>query len=108
MNKIKITGEDWTYIGKYNYAAKWCRFMCSYSLIKKDDKTFERVQNINLFAFCLIFIPLHIIQALVCMWDGGLKEFIIFERKLGTDTLQKGNPAFERAEEIWNSKTADL
>lgn len=33
MNKKKITQKDWTYIGKYNRAAKWCRPICSYYLI---------------------------------------------------------------------------
>ena len=102
--KKKISLKEWTYIGKYNYAAKWCRPLCSYYLIKEDDKTFKRVQNINIFSYIIIFIPIHILQALVCLYDGGLKEFIIFERKLGYDVLAKGSEAFSRAESIWNNK----
>lgn len=102
MDKKKITLEDWTYIGKFNHAAKWCRPLCSYQLVKEDDVTFKRVQYMPLFIYLLIFIPVHLLQAFVCMWDGGLKEFIIFDRYLGCDTLSKGSDAFKRAEEIWN------
>ena len=35
------------------------------------------------------------------MWDGGLKEFIIFSRNLGYDTISHGSSAFSRAEEVW-------
>lgn len=100
--KKKITLKDWTEIGKYNYAAKWCRKLCSYYLIKEDDKAFRRVQNINLFTYCLIFIPVHLLQAIVCLWDGGLKEFLIFSPYLGEDLLAKGSNAYERAVLIWD------
>jgi hypothetical protein len=38
------------------------------------------------------------------MWDGGLREFIIFKRNLGKDFLNKGTISFERATQIWNSE----
>ena len=102
--KKKISLKDWTYIGRFNHAAKWCRKLCSYYLIKEDDKTFKRVQKINIFNYILIFIPIHLLQALVCMWDGGLKEFIIFSRDLGEDILTNGSDSFSRAEAIWNDE----
>jgi hypothetical protein len=103
--KKRINLKDWTYVGKYNHAAKWCRSLCSYYLIKENDKIFKRVQKVNIFIYILIFIPLHLLQALVLLWDGGLREFIIFSRYLGTDTLVKGSESFTRAETIWNDKT---
>jgi hypothetical protein len=44
----------------------------------------------------------HLLQALVLLWDGGLKEFIIFNRSLGSDLLTKGSESYTRAEQIWN------
>jgi hypothetical protein len=44
------------------------------------------------------------LQALVCLWDGGLKEFIIFNKDLGYDILSSGSEAFSRAEAIWNEE----
>jgi hypothetical protein len=106
-DKKRISLKEWTYIGKYNHAAKWCRRLCSYTLTKRDDKTFIREQKINLFAYILIFIPIHVLQAFVCMWDGGLREFMIFKWDLGKDFLNKGTASFDRAEQIWNSEKVD-
>lgn len=97
----KISLKEWTYIGRYNHAAKWCRPFCTYTLIKEDERTFKREQKVNWFVYLLIFIPIHILQVFVCMWDGGLKEFIIFSRNLGYDTMSKGSESFKRAEEVW-------
>lgn len=107
MNKIKITYDEWTEIGKYNYAAKWLRRFCSYRLVKTSDTEFKREQRINLIIYLLIFVPVHILQALWCMWDGGLKEFEFAGRYIGSDYLPDCGSAFKRAEKIWNSKVAE-
>jgi hypothetical protein len=99
---MKIKLKEWTEIGRYNYAAKWVRPLCSYYLIKENDETFRRIQNINVFTYSLLFIPVHLLQAIVLLWDGGLKEFIILNRELGSDLLAKGSESFERALEVWN------
>lgn len=104
MDKVKITLDEWTEIGQYNRAAKWCRHLCRYDLIKESDFKFKREQRIGLVAYLIMFIPAHIIQAIWCMWDGGLREFEFAERYLGGDWLPAGDLAFERAEKIWNSK----
>lgn len=104
ISKKKISSKDWTYIGKCNYAAKWCRPFCSYTLVKKDDTTFIRYQSLNLLSYLLFFIPIHFIQFLVCLWDGGLREFTILGRALGHDYIQKYQTAFARAEQIWNGE----
>lgn len=104
MNKLKITYEEWTAIGRYNYAAKWLRRICRYDLIKESDTRFKREQRINLIIYLILFIPVHILQAFVCMWDGGLKEFEFAERYLGGDWLQTGSHSYDVAEKIWNDK----
>jgi len=104
MLRKKISKKDWEYIGKYNYAAKWLRPLCSYQLIKEPDGRFKREQRVGWFVYIILFIPVHILQALWCIWDGGLKEFEINERYLGGDWLTHGSNCFKRAEETWNSK----
>lgn len=104
MDKIKITLDEWTDIGQYNHAAKWLRRFCRYDLIKEPDGRFKREQRIGLAAYLIMFIPVHIIQALWCIWDGGLKEFEFAERYLGGNWFIPWEAAFERAEKIWNSK----
>lgn len=102
--KKKINLKKWTYIGRYNHAAKWCRPICSYYLVKEGENTFKRIQKIGILTYCLIFIPVHLLQAIFCIWDGGLKEFIIFSPALGEDILTKGSESFSRAQAIWDDE----
>lgn len=104
MQKKRISSKDWTYIGKLNYAAKWCRHLCSYTLIKQDDTIFIRDQKLGLFMYVLLFIPIHFLQFCECLWDGGLREFTILGRALGRDHIYKSEAAFTRAEQIWNGE----
>ena len=101
---MRITQKEWTEIGKCNYAAKWLRPFCSYKLIKDDDKTFTRTQSLSWPIYILIFIPVHLLQAIILLWDGGLKEFMILKRYIGCDLLSKGSNAFDRAEQIWDRR----
>lgn len=102
--KKRITRKEWEYIGKYNYAAKWLRPFCSYSLVKEGER-FKREQRIPLWLYLILFIPVHLLQALYCVWDGGLKEFEIGERYLGGDYLGwVEDSTWEKAKEIWERK----
>ena len=101
---MKISYKEWTEIGRYNYAKKWLRPLCSYTLTKESDGRFKREQRISVLVYLLIFIPVHILQALWCLWDGGLREFEINERYLGGDWITEDSEPYNRAEKIWNSK----
>lgn len=101
----KITRKDWEYIGKYNPAAKWLRPFCSYTLTELDKGGYRRECRIGWPVYLLIFIPAHVLQALYCMWDGGLKEFEVAERYLGYDdigeTWGSNTGAYPKAKEVW-------
>jgi hypothetical protein len=103
--KKKITLKEWTEIGKYNAAKKWLRPLCSYTLIKEPDGSFKREQRVGWPLYLILFIPVHVLQLLWCLWDGGLKEFEINERYIGGDWMNEGSECFARAEKIWNSKS---
>ena len=107
MKKKKITREEWEYIGIYNPAAKWLRPYCSYTLEKIDSGGFRRQCKIGWIMYLLMFIPIHLLQALCCMWDGGLREFEIESRHLGYDDLYPvglNNKAYPKAKEIWEKR----
>ena len=103
--KKRISRKEWTEIGRYNYAAKWLRPLCSYTLIKESDKIFRREQHICWLVYLIIFIPVHILMVFFYMWDSGLKEFCFEKRYLGSDTLVYGSEPYKRAEKIWNHKS---
>lgn len=102
--KKRISQAEWEYIGKYNPARKWLRPLCSYSIVEIEDG-FRRECKISWPLYLVIFIPIHLLQALYCMWNGGLKEFEIEGRHIGHDDIQehRGNNkgAFPKAKEIW-------
>lgn len=102
--KKRISQKEWEYISKYNPAAEWLRPLCSYSIEKIDDNEYHRNCDIGLLVYLVLFIPIHLLQALWCMWDGGLKEFEIGPRHLGHDYFHKdwyNQQAYPRAKEIW-------
>ena len=87
-NIKKISYDEWQMIGKYNYAKPWLRSLCTYTLTKESDTKYRRDQYIPVWFFVLAFIPVCVIQAVWCMWDGGLKEFECPVRhRLGSDSL---------------------
>ena len=104
--KKHITRKEWEYIGKYNPAAKWLRPFCSYTLEEIEDG-YRRECKIPWLLYLLMFIPFCILQALYCMWDGGLKEFSFEGRNIGYDNIkEKGENqgAYPKAKEIWEGK----
>lgn len=98
--KKKISLNDWTYIGKYNPVRKVFRPFCDYSLTQ-DERGFVREVEINLIAYMLVFIPVHLVQIIGLLWDGGIKEFTIEGRYIDCDVIHEWDGAYPRAEEIW-------
>ena len=99
----KISLNDWTTIGAYNHAAKWLRPFCSYTLTEIDNG-FRRDCKIGWPVYLLLFLPVHLLQLLVCLWDGGLKEFEIQGRHLGHDYITEHGDncgRYPMAKEIW-------
>lgn len=106
----KISLNDWTYIGKYNPAAKWIRPFCSYSLTEAGaysadgNPDYRRDCKISWPMYLLLFLPVHLLQLLVCLWDGGLKEFEIAGRHLGHDYITAhgdNSGRYQMAKEVW-------
>jgi hypothetical protein len=98
--KKHITRKEWEYIGKYNPAAKWLRPFCSYTL-EEIEGGYRRQCKIPWLLYLLLFIPFHIVQALYCMWDGGLKEFEVECRHLDCDDIHEIWDNYPKAKEVW-------
>ena len=73
--KKKISLDEWNMLSPYNRAQPWARRFCTYKLENINEVHYRREQSIGLPIYLLCFIPLSIIQAVYCLWDGGLKEF---------------------------------
>lgn len=101
MNKIKISLKDWTYIGQYNRVRPLLRKCCNYTLTQEENGNFKREQKIALWFYILAFIPIHLIDALLCMWDSGLKSFELQSRYIGFDVINKNTNSWNKAKEIY-------
>lgn len=113
MIKKRITLSDWTYIGKYNVCYEWARGLCDYYLLLDEDKAMYRQQNIKTWFYVLTFIPICLIDIILCIIDGGLVEFEIPRKTLdktylgmqmdkGFASCAIGGVSYNRAKEIWN------
>lgn len=99
----KISLNDWTSIDAYNPAAKWLRPLCTYTLTKIDNN-FRRDCYIGWPLYLLLFLPVHLLQLFVDIWDGGLKEFEIEGRHIGQNYIIDHGDNCKRyamAKEIW-------
>ena len=86
MIKKRITLSDWTYIGKYNVCYDWARGLCDYYLLLDKDKAMYRKQDIKTWFYVLTFVPICLVNIVLCIIDGGLVEF-----EIPYKTLDKSN-----------------
>ena len=99
----KISFKDWNRVTKWNPAARWLRPFCSYSLTEISDG-FRLDCKIGWFMYLILFLPVHLLQLFVCMWDGGLKEFEVEGRHIGHEYIINDGincECYLTAKEVW-------
>jgi hypothetical protein len=101
MTEKRISKAQWEEIGKYNPASKWIRPFCNYYLGETEGGNYIRRSEVKLWFYALLFIPVHVLEVLYLIWDGGLIEFEIESRYFGGDHLGYGSTCWERANKIW-------
>jgi hypothetical protein len=57
-------------------------------------------EEVKLWAYILTFIPIHLTQLILCIWDGGLKTFEINGRVVMQDYLAWGSIRWKIANKI--------
>jgi hypothetical protein len=93
-------------IGEYNVVNKHFRKFCNYYL--ENDRSvkggFCRKVCVKWWFYILIFIPLHLLNAVICVWDGGLKEFEIQKRHVQHDYIDnKWTDSYEKCCAIFDN-----
>lgn len=96
----KLTREQRMEFGKYTHGAKWAKRFMNYYLREADGGGFYLTEEVKMWFYILVFIPIHLLQILHCLWDGGLKTFEIADRKVGNDYLAWGSKSWEMARKI--------
>jgi hypothetical protein len=104
---MKIKYEDAAYIRRYKKVHHGEKYFCKWYLTGKNNNYGYMNLYIKWWAYLLMFIPIHIIKAIACIWDGGLKEFAIEPRCAIRDNivgLTNDGPEteFGRFKEVWD------
>ena len=95
----KVTRKERQSLGYYS-CSNWVKPFINSYLKETEGGNFVLIDKVNLLIYLLLFIPIHLLQALCCIWDGGLKEFEICSRKISIHTLSWGSKSWTRACEI--------
>lgn len=104
---MKITYEEAAYIRGYKQKHFMEKHFCDWYIEKANDCSGYMRLRVKWWFYILAFIPAHIIQIFLCMWDGGLKEFG-FEPRECNHSCVIGSPSddsstmFGRFKEIWD------
>ena len=104
-NVKKISLDQFMDIGKYNVVNKHFRKFCNYYL--EDNRAvkggFNRKVCFKWWFYILMFIPAHLLQVVLCIWDGGLKEFEIEKRNVQYDYVDKWTDSHEKCCAIFDA-----
>lgn len=85
--KKKISLDQWYEIGKYHPVKEVFRPLCVHE-IERNETGYTRTCKVRWPFYIAMFIPIHLINLVICLWDGGLKEFEIQPRICGVDYIQ--------------------
>lgn len=105
MSKIKITTKEAMFIETRKKTLHPFLLNC-YLEKNENNNTYTITHVVKLIPYLILFIPIHLIQIISLLWDGGLKEFSIITRCTHRNTMMeggyKGPSHFRNAEEVWN------
>lgn len=97
--KKRITNKEYKAIGR-NIVADWAMPMCNFTLEETEGGNYEVITEMKMIPYLLLFIPVHFVQMLQCIWDGGLITFKISSRRFGRVHFSWGSECWKKAEEI--------
>ena len=94
--------NEWIKIDEQQAEGSWMGYEDFISADGNPD--YRRDCKISWPMYLLLFLPVHLLQLLVCLWDGGLKEFEIAGRHLGHDYITAhgdNSGRYQMAKEVW-------
>lgn len=95
---IKLTKEQRKEFKKYTPNAT--NLIINFYLKEAEGGGYYLIEEVKLWAYILTFVPIHLAQLILCIWDGGLKTFEINKRVIVTDYLAWDSIRWEVANKI--------
>ena len=77
----KISYKDFAYLMNYELRHPFIKYCCNCYVIERDASVILTAKVKWIF-YILLFIPIHIIIFLYSLWDGGIKNFELWERTI--------------------------
>lgn len=97
--KKRITNKQYKEIGRTN-VAEWAMLLCNFTLEETAGGNYEVITEIKLLPYLLLFIPVHLVELIKCIWDGGLITFELTSKYVGRVHYSWGSECWEKAEKI--------
>lgn len=74
--------------------------MINFYLKDAEGGGYYLTAEVKLWAYILTFVPIHLTQLVLCIWDGGLKTFEINGRLITQNYLSWGSVSWKTANNI--------
>lgn len=94
----KLTKEERK--GFKKYSANATNPVINFYVKDAEGGGYYLIEEVKLWAYLLTFIPIHLTQLILCIWDGGLKTFEISGRIVVQDYLAWGSISWKAANKI--------
>lgn len=94
----KLTKEEKKEFKRYN--ANATNPMMNLYLRDSEGYGYYLTTEVKLLPYILVFIPIHLTQLILCIWDGGLKTFKISPRLVMQDYFSWGSMRWRIANKI--------
>lgn len=109
----KISYKEAAYIRRYKKNHFGEKYLCNWYIEKNNSCSGTMRLYVKWWAYILAFIPVHLIQMVWCMWDGGLKEFGIEPRMCNYSNIvgiskDDSSTEFGRFKEVWEKHSDNV
>ena len=94
----KLTKEEKKGFKRYTSTAS--NPMMNFYLRESGSGGYYLTEEIKLWFYILMFVPIHLTQLALCIWDGGLKTFEINSRVISQDYYSWGSARWRVANNI--------
>lgn len=97
---MKISYKEWAEIHNYKLPHKLMKYFCNFYIKEFTTCEYELISEIKLPIYIIIFIPIHLLKIIYCIWDMGLKNFCIEPRTIRRHVVSQWDIANEHIEKI--------
>lgn len=91
----KISYKELAILLGYKKNHTFKKLACNH-YIEDNDYSVKVISKVKMPVYILLFVPACIFQALVLVWDGGLKDFSIESRTYGTMNVWKDTERYKK------------